>query len=126
MNEVVAVLVGQRRGRLWYGRLQQRQVGRPASVEFNWTWALEREERLSDVIGFYHTHPSGLTTPSQRDVRTMRAWVTCLGKPLLCVIASGDALTAYLFQTDEDSGQPLDEIERFPRGVIVAVGRSHG
>jgi len=126
MNETVAVLVGQRRGRIWYGRLRQRQGDGPAPVELDWAWALEREERRGDVIGFYHTHPSELTTPSQRDVRTMRAWVSCFGKPLLCVIESGDVLTAYVFRTDEDDGQPVDEIEQFPRGVIVAVGRSHG
>lgn len=121
MNETIAVLVGQRQGRIWYGRLRQRGVGGPASAEFDWAWVLEREERRGDIIGFYHTHPTGLTTPSQRDVRTMRAWVGCFGKSLLCVIESGETLTAYVFQTDEDGGQPLDEVERFSQGVIVAV-----
>lgn len=83
MSEEIAVLIGQRRGHVWYGRLRQRQVGEPASVEFDWAWVLEREERQGDVIGFYHTHPSGLTTPSERDLRTMRAWAGCFGKPPL-------------------------------------------
>jgi len=121
MNEVVAVLVGQRQGCIWYGRLRQRQEGGPASVEFDWAWVLEREERRGDVIGFYHTHLSGLTTPSQRDVRTMRAWVSCFGKPLLCVIQCGATLAAYLFETDEDGGLPLAEVQRFPRHVVVGV-----
>ncbi len=122
-NEEAAVLIGQRRGRIWYGRLRQRQTGQPASVEFDWAWVLAREEQRGDVIGFYHTHPQGLTTPSRRDVRTMRAWVGCFGKPLLCVIESGSTLAGYLFKTDEDDGQPLAEIQRFPRGVLVAVER---
>jgi proteasome lid subunit RPN8/RPN11 len=120
-NEISYVLIGQRRGRIWYGRLQQRQTGQRASVEFDWNWVLDREERHGDVLGFYHTHPAGTAVPSARDVRTMRAWVSCLGKPLLCVIESDGTLAAYTFATDEDSGQALDEVERFPRNVIVAV-----
>lgn len=120
-NEISAILVGRRRGRIWYGRLRERRGGGPASVEFDWAWVLAREERYGDVAGFYHTHPPGLAAPSQRDLRTMRAWVSCLGKPLLCVIESGDVLAAYLFCTDEDDGQALSEVERFPRNVVVAV-----
>jgi hypothetical protein len=120
-HEISYVLIGQRRGRIWYGRLRQRQTGQQASVEFDWNWVLEREERQGDVLGFYHTHPAGAAAPSARDVRTMRAWVSCLGKPLLCVIESNDVLAAHVFATDEDSGQMLDEVERFPRNVIVAV-----
>ena len=121
MNEVSYVLVGQRRGRVWYGRLRQRQVGDPGSVAFDWSWVLAREEGRGDILGFFHTHPVGATLPSQRDVRTLRAWVSCLGKPLLCLIAGGDTLDGYLFVHDEDEGQPLDVVERFPRNVIVAV-----
>jgi hypothetical protein len=117
------VLIGQRRGRIWYGRLRQRRVGELASVEFDWAWVLEREERYGDVLGFYHTHPADLPTPSGRDVRTMRAWAGCFGKSLLCIIESGAELNAYAFQTDEDDGQPLDEVQRFPRGVTIAVER---
>lgn len=121
MNEVCYALVGQRRGRVWYGRLRQRQVGDPGSVAFDWAWVLDREERRGDIVGFFHTHPPGVRLPSQRDVHTMRAWVSCLGKPLLCLIASGDAFDGYLFANDEDEGQPLDVVERFPRNAIVAM-----
>lgn len=121
LNERVAVLVGQCRGRIWHGRLRQRRVGNPASVAFDWAWTLEREERRGDVIGFYHAHPPGLTALSARDLRTMRAWVDCFGKPLLCVIESGEVLAGYVFHTDEDDGQPLDEVQRFPRNVVVGV-----
>jgi hypothetical protein len=121
MNEICYVLVGHRRRGIWYGRLRRRQMGSPASVEFDWTWVMEREERYGDVAGFFHTHPPGLATPSQRDLRTMRAWVSCFGKPLLCLIESGGGLSAYLFATDEDIGQPVPKLERFPRNVIVVV-----
>ncbi len=66
MNEKVAVLVGQRRGRLWHGRLRQRQTGSPNAVEFDWAWVMEREERRGDVIGFYHTHSPGLSAHHAR------------------------------------------------------------
>jgi len=121
MKEEVAVLIGQRRGRLWHGRLRQRQVGKPTSVEFDWAWVLGREECRGDVIGFYHTHPPGLTTPSQRDVRTMRAWVGCFGKPLLCVIESAGVLTGSVFADDKANGIRLDEIQWFPPNIIVGV-----
>ncbi len=121
VHEISYVLIGQRRGRIWIGRLRRRQTGQPASVEFDWSWVLEREDRHRDVLGFYHTHPAGTAVPSARDVRTMRAWVSCLGKPLLCVIETDDALAAHLFATDEDSGQALDEVQRFPRNMIVAL-----
>jgi predicted nucleotidyltransferase len=108
-NEVCAVLVGQRTDHDWSGSLRQLQEGRPASARFDWAWVLAREEDEGDVIGFYHTHPGGAAAPSQRDLRTMRAWVTCFGKPLLCLIEGGAGLAAYLFETDEDDGQKLPE-----------------
>jgi proteasome lid subunit RPN8/RPN11 len=123
-NEVCYVLTGRRKGVTWRGRLWQRRVGGTSSVEFDWAWVLEREDRKGDVIGFYHTHPAGLTKPSQRDVRTMRAWVSCLGKPLLCVIESGDELAAFLFETDESDGVSMAKVQRFPRSV-VAKGDKH-
>ncbi len=122
INEESAIIVGYRRGRAWYGRLRQRRVGLPAEVTFDWEWVLAREEQRGDVIGFFHTHPDGFPSPSERDVRTMRGWAGSLGKPLLCVIASGDILTAYLFSDDGDSGEALEITTKFPWGVIIAIG----
>ena len=122
VNEESAIITGHHRGGIWLGRLRQHNAGAPTEVTFDWDWTLAREERYGDVLGFFHTHPGGFPTPSARDIRTMRAWVTCLGKPLLCVIASGDRLSAYLFKDDEDNGQEVEAVERFPRNVIVAVG----
>ncbi len=121
VNEESAVLVGSRKGRVWFGRLCRRQQGRPSNVEFDWAWVLEREERRGDVIGFWHTHPFGLGGPSRRDIRTMQGWVNCLGKPLLCLIEVPDRLVAHFFETGEDAGRPLAEVQRFERAVIVIV-----
>src|SRR5512135_360010 len=82
----------------WRFRRRQRSDGEAASVEAAWEWALRREERFGDVIGFFHTHPRGAgAQPSSRDIRTMRAWCSAFGKPLLCVIAAGKMLNGYLF-----------------------------
>jgi proteasome lid subunit RPN8/RPN11 len=94
-------------------------------VRFDGAWALEREESHGDVVGFLHTHPDGPASPSQRDVRTMRAWCIAFGKPLLCVIAGPDGLRGYRFDSDESAGDVLPIIEAFPRGVVIGVD-AHG
>jgi proteasome lid subunit RPN8/RPN11 len=120
--EEACILTGVRRGPVWLMRCQQSAQGAPASVEADWRWALEREERTHDVVGFYHTHPLAAgTKPSERDVRTMRGWCGAFGKPLLCVIASGGQAQATLFVDDEDSGHPLPILEVFAGGIFVAV-----
>lgn len=123
LNEESAILLGSRKGSVWLGRLSRRRQGGPSSVDFDWAWVLEREERRGDVIGFWHTHPSGSDGPSGRDIRTMQGWVSCLGKPLLCLIQGKKNPAAYIFQTDEDTGRRLAEVQRFERGIMVVIGR---
>src|SRR4051812_45651545 len=90
-------LLGERRGRVWRMRRTRYRAAAPASVEADAAWTLAREERVGDVVGFLHTHPMGGVRPSRRDVRTMRAWCDCLGKPLLCLIRTPTAVVAYRF-----------------------------
>jgi proteasome lid subunit RPN8/RPN11 len=115
------MLVGQRRGRVWYARRVRRSSGDRASVRFDGPWVLEREERRSDVLGFFHTHPDGPPCPSSRDVRTMRAWCSAFGKPLMCVIASPECVRGYRFDDDESEGVELAAVEVFGRGVVIGV-----
>ncbi len=115
------ILTGERRGRARRGCLRLRRLGGATSVEFDWSRVLRREERQGDVIGFYHTHPGGSAVPSRRDVKTMRAWVSCLGKPLLCVIEGNSKLAAYRFDTDESEGERLEGVKRLPRNLIVVA-----
>ena len=122
-NEESGVLVGSRKGGIWLGRLCKLRLGEAASVQFDWSWVLEREERRGDVIGFWHTHPFGMVGPSRRDVRTMDQWVDCLGKPLLCLIEVPGKIAAYLFERDEDAARSLAEAQRFERGRMVIVER---
>ncbi len=114
-------LVGRRRGPVWLARRVEHALGERACVEFDGPWVLQREERLGDVLGFVHTHPDGPARPSERDVRTMRAWCGCFGKPLLCVIASPEGLHAFRFDDTRSNGTQLAVVELFPRYVLVAV-----
>ncbi len=116
------LLVGRRRGRVWLARRVAYCTGEPASVAFDGPAALRREERRGDVVGFLHTHPAGPLRPSRRDVRTMRAWCSALGKPLLCLIARAGRVAAYRFDDEAASeGTSLPTVETFPGGVVVAV-----
>ena len=119
--ERVWTLVGSRRGRIWCARRMKPHSGEPALVEFDGLWALKREERRHDVVGFLHTHPGMPARPSCRDLRTMRAWCGAFGKPLLCLIAGCDGLRAYRFDDHESAGVELNLVEKFLRGLIVAM-----
>jgi proteasome lid subunit RPN8/RPN11 len=119
--ELCWTLLGQHRGRIWCARRDQRALGEPYLVRFDGGRALRREERQHDVVGFWHTHPGMPAWPSNRDVRTMRAWTSCFGKPLLCVIAGADGLRGYRFDDDASAGVEMELVQAFPRGVIVAV-----
>lgn len=113
-------LVGRRQGRFWYARRMRPTSGDLASVEFDAGWALEREESRGDVVGFYHTHPSGMPSPSKRDDRTMRAWAGSFGKPLLCLIEADKMVRAYLYENDESDGIAITACEVLPRGIVIA------
>lgn len=121
MIEHCWTLVGRRRGRIWYAHRLRREEGERCQVRFDGDWVLRREERRRDVLGFFHTHPDGPACPSRRDVRTMRAWCSAFGKPLLCVIAHPAGTHGYCFEDDESAGVPLALVELFPRGVVIGV-----
>jgi proteasome lid subunit RPN8/RPN11 len=95
-------------------------------VHFDGDLVLRREERRHDVLGFFHTHPGMAAVPSGLDLRTMRAWCSCFGKPLLCVIAGTDGVRGYRFDDDTSDGVELDTIEVFSGGVIVGVESDGG
>jgi proteasome lid subunit RPN8/RPN11 len=95
-------------------------------VRFDGTWALSREESHGDVVGFLHTHPDGFPDPSRRDVRTMRAWCSAFGKPLLCLIQSNGEVRGHRFDDDESQGRPLGLVELFPRGIVIGVDADGG
>ena len=112
--------------RVWYARRIDRRVGEAAQVAFDGLKALEREERRGDVVGFFHTHPDGPCNPSERDVRTMRAWCSALGKALLCVIEGPQGIAAWRFDDDESPGVRTLLVEVFPRGIVIGVDADGG
>jgi len=79
------------------GRLVKKTMGNAVSVKFDWNWVLKREEKKGDVLGFWHTHPNKDAEPSERDIKTMKAWTNCLGKCLFCVIQNSYTKRAYSF-----------------------------
>jgi proteasome lid subunit RPN8/RPN11 len=119
-------LIGQRRGRIWYARRVHHCRGATASVHFNGLSVLRREEKRGDVLGFFHTHPDGPARPSRRDVRTMRAWCSAFGKPLLCVISSPIGVAGCRFNDDSSRGVALELVHVFPRGVVIGVDPDDG
>lgn len=121
VNEECWPLVGERRGRLWCARRWTRSVGSPAEVGFDAAGVLEREADHGDVIGFLHTHPHTPAQPSRRDVDTMRAWASCFGKPLLCVIAGTDGTAAFRFSDDASVGERLTGVDLLRCGTVVAI-----
>ncbi len=113
-------LIGQRRGAIWYARRVRPLTGERVCVAFDGPWVLRREEQHQDVVGFYHTHPDGPAGPSQRDVRTTRAWCSAFGKPLLCLIESPGGLRGYRFARSGRSRE-LALVEVFAGGVVMGV-----
>jgi proteasome lid subunit RPN8/RPN11 len=101
-NEECFVLLGKRRstGR-WRACKTNYSVGEPCSVNFNPEWVIEREESHGDIIGWWHTHPNTIASPSMTDYATMHAWVCSFGKPMLCCIDGVDGLRAHWFFDDE-------------------------
>ncbi len=67
----------------------------------------ECEETGREIIGFYHSHPGGLATPSAWDKECMEA------TPLVWLILGKDGLKAYQWdETIKDARRVKLEIER--------------
>ena len=132
MNERCWTLLGSRDSGSGTWRIGFHHVvlGEPARVEADWSWTLTREETQGDVMGFYHTHPPGFgAQPSQRDIRTMQAWCSALGKPLLCLIAEDREPRipkGYVFESDEHQGQPVDSLTPGESGIYIVKESQRG
>ena len=118
-NEQCWVLVGKHQGNLCIARRLVLTSGQPTTVEFDPDWVIRRDESWQDVVGFLHTHPSGNVGLSRRDIDTMQAWTSCLGRPLLCLIAADDKIAGYQFEDDECTGQLVKECELFSCDRVV-------
>ena len=70
-------------------------------VEFDHEEVFAREDKYHDIVGFYHTHRAGLDCMSQTDVHTMKQWVNCLGKSLICIIETEDNISGWVFSKSD-------------------------
>ena len=84
---------------------------RAASVEFDYKKVFDREDTYKDIVGFYHTHPSGLNQMSQTDIDTMKQWVGCLGKSLVCVIETAEQINGWVFAKETNGGISVKEVQ---------------
>ena len=91
------LIYGIKTEKYYIGYLSYQGEGTLASVGFDW-------KKISDkkVLGFYHTHPSGLVGPSDRDDRTMGALVRAEGRPLLCGILAGKINRCFKYHRGSD------------------------
>lgn len=71
-------------------------------VEFDYEEVFAREDKYHDVVGFYHTHPAGLDCMSGTDIETMKQWVNCLGKSLLCIIETEENISGWVFSKNDN------------------------
>ena len=101
-NEIYHGIIGQVDGLHWWARsLGDNSEGSPGQVAFNYQRLYDREIAHGDVVGFYHTHPNTIASPSVTDYATMGAWTVCFGRPLVCLIEGVDGLKAHWFIDDE-------------------------
>ena len=109
-DEELYVLMGKRIGRFWCGRPVGYQLGLPSEVRFDPDFVWNNADK---IVGWIHTHPVSPASPSKTDHATMTAWITSLGKPLLCSIKGSDGLRAWWFF--HDNKKPVE-------GSIFQIG----
>ncbi len=119
--EIAYVLLGETRDGAWHAKMMWRRTGQPASVDFDWQKVMTREETKGDVVGFFHTHPSGFCEPSGRDDKTMMAWSTCFGKPLLCLIDDGDGMRGWVYDYKSGSKTVVQQVTKFKGNWLVVI-----
>lgn len=92
--------------------------GGAASVPFDWKEALSK-----NLIGWIHTHAPGNANMSAVDHKTMMGWAIALGKPIMCLIRSGNDLKGWSYWKSAD----LDSVIRVPLklstfGPLIFIG----
>lgn len=112
-NEVYHGLIGGSIGRFWWAKsFEDDSEGTPGQVKFNPNLIMDREDSQGDIIGFYHTHPQWIGSPSPTDYRTMSGWIVSFGRPLLCLIEGTDGLNANWF-IEYDQNHVVGKVWKF-------------
>ena len=114
-NEECWIIYGWKKDKWLHGILIYESKGGPGSVDFDWKKVVKRRR---NIIGFNHTHPGGMSTPSSIDDNTMTGWVKALGKPLLCAIESNEQ-KIFLYERAEDRTVHYREIPFKKMGPVI-------
>lgn len=102
--EQVWFVYGLKIGPFYFGFLEYQNDGEPCQVKFDPLKAffgkkiLGRIKSNKRMLGFYHSHPSGIISPSSTDDATMDAWVKAMGKDMLCGIMAGEQQTCFVYR----------------------------
>ena len=89
--------------RIWkfsFGYFEYHSKGTSGGVDFDWSKVYDSKF----LLGFYHTHPTAeVTNYSPTDEKTMRGWVVCRWRDLICGIWNCDRnfRTCYLFTREK-------------------------
>jgi len=86
-------LYGIRIGRWSLGFLKYHSKGTEASVDFDWQKVMASKY----FLGWYHTHPTFSSEPSELDEKTMRSWIRGLGRNLICGILGTDGHKCWYY-----------------------------
>jgi hypothetical protein len=105
MNEIFYPLFGivSKNKKFWFAEkrdLSYFKEGTPSNVWFD-DKVDDLIARRDELIGFFHTHPSGMYQYSMTDFNTMQVWCDMLGKDLLCLIGCPEIHGWWFSKQDE-------------------------
>lgn len=106
--EECMVLYGWKFKHYWIGYGKFYTAGDLSTVKFDYT-----KINLKKLIGFWHTHPQWIATPSLTDFYTMNAWTTTVGKNLFCAITGIDGNYNHQYRFNRVANSAADPKERF-------------
>ena len=102
-NEECWVLKGKVGKHLWRARFDRHTEGQPATVAFDHEYVWQNRDQ---IVGWLHSHPQWVASPSATDDQTMDAQTAALGKAMVCCITGTDGLRAWWY--GRDGGEPVE------------------
>lgn len=115
-NEECWVLKGKCHRRWWIGEYDAYSTGLPASVVFDGDYVWENRK---EIVGWLHTHPHWVASPSAIDDATMWAQILAIGKPLVCCIIGTDGLRAWWYF--EDGVAAREVVVKNHNGILTGL-----
>jgi len=102
--------------KFYIGFVVKHSTGEASGVEFDWKKIYDSKY----LIGFFHTHPRDVMGYSITDDTTMKAWVSCMWRDLICGIWNETRTQAacYLFKKNKSQ-----EFIRCYNSKVLFIGR---